>query len=40
MSRIQIESVLPVEIYERVKNIDNIFKIVNTKLMPISTSYP
>ncbi len=40
MSRSQIESVLPVEIYERVKNIDSVYKIVNTKLTPISKSYP
>ena len=36
MSRAQIQSDLPVEISERIKNIDNIYKIVNTKLTPIS----
>ena len=40
MSRAQIQSDLPVEIQERVRNIDNIYKIVNTKLTPISKSYP
>ena len=40
MSRTQIQSDLPVEISERIKNIDNIYKIVNTKLTPISRSYP
>lgn len=33
-------SVLPVEITERVKNIDNIYKIANIKLTPINKSYP
>lgn len=40
MSRSQLTSNLPVEITERIKNIDNIYKIVNTKLTPISKSYP
>ena len=40
MSRAQIQSDFPVEISERIKNIDNIYKIVNTKLTPISRSYP
>jgi hypothetical protein len=40
MSRAQIQSDLPVEIQERIRNIDNIYKIVNTKLTPINKSYP
>jgi hypothetical protein len=40
MSRAELTSNLPVEITERIKNIDNIYKIVNTKLTPISKSYP
>ena len=40
MSRSEMSSNLPVEITERIKNIDNIYKIVNTKLTPISKSYP
>jgi hypothetical protein len=40
MSRAEMSSNLPVEITERIKNIDNIYKIVNTKLTPISKSYP
>jgi hypothetical protein len=40
MSRSELSSNLPVEITERIKNIDNIYKIVNTKLTPISKSYP
>ncbi len=40
MSRSELTSNLPVEITERIKNIDNIYKIVNTKLTPISKSYP
>ena len=40
MSRSQIKSDLPVEISERVKNIDNLYMIHNTKLTPISRSYP
>ena len=40
MSRAELSSNLPVEITERIKNIDNIYKIVNTKLTPISKSYP
>ena len=33
-------SVLPVEITERIKNIDNIYKINNIKLTPVNKSYP
>jgi len=33
-------SVLPVEITERIKNIDNIYKIANIKLTPVNKSYP
>ena len=40
MPRSEYTSNLPVEIQERIKNIDNIYKIVNTKLTPISKSYP
>ena len=40
MARSQLTSNLLVEITERIKNIDNIYKIVNTKLTPISKSYP
>jgi hypothetical protein len=40
MPRSEYKSGLPVEITERIKNIDNIYKIVNTKLTPISKSYP
>ena len=40
MSRSEFTSNLPVEITERIKNIDNIYKIVNTKLTPINKSYP
>jgi hypothetical protein len=40
MSRSQMSSNLPVEITERIKNIDNIYKIENTKLTPISKTYP
>ena len=40
MSRSELSSNLSVEITERIKNIDNIYKIVNTKLTPISKSYP
>ena len=40
MSRAELTSNLPVEITERIKNIDNIYKIVNTKLTPINKSYP
>ena len=36
MSRAELSSNLPVEITERIKNIDNIYKIVNTKLLPLS----
>lgn len=38
--RSQYPSVLPVEITERVKNIDNIYKIANIKLTPINKTYP
>jgi len=38
--RSQYPSVLPVEITERIKNIDNIYKIANIKLTPINKSYP
>ncbi len=40
MSQSQIQSDLPVEIAERIKNISNIYKIVTAKLTPISKSYP
>ena len=40
MPRSEYKSGLPVEITERIKNIDNFYKIVNTKLTPISKSYP
>ncbi len=40
MPRSEYKSDLPVEIFGRVKNIDSIYKIVNTKLAPISRSYP
>jgi hypothetical protein len=40
MPRSEYTSNLPVEIQERIKNIENIYKIVNTKLTPISKSYP
>ena len=40
MSRSSYSSVLPVEIQERIKNIDNIYKIANVKLVPINKSYP
>jgi hypothetical protein len=38
--RSQYPSVLPVQITERIKNIDNIYKINNIKLTPINKSYP
>lgn len=38
--RTQYPSVLPVQITERIKNIDNIYKINNIKLTPINKSYP
>ena len=40
MSRSNYENKLPVEIQERVKNIDGIYKIANVKLTPINKSYP
>ncbi len=40
MSRSNYESKLPVEIQERIKNIDGIYKIANVKLTPINKSYP
>jgi len=40
MSRSSYTSVLPVEIQERIKNIDNIYKISNVKLTPVNKSYP
>jgi hypothetical protein len=40
MPRSDYKSDLPVEITERIKNIDSIYKIVNTKLTPVSKSYP
>ena len=40
MPRSEYKSDLPVEITERIKNIDSIYKIVNTKLTPINKSYP
>lgn len=38
--RTQYPSVLPVQITERIKNIENIYKINNIKLTPINKSYP
>jgi hypothetical protein len=40
MSRSQYTSVLPVEIQERIRNLDNIYKISNVKLTPVNKSYP
>ncbi len=40
MSRHDYPSGLPVEEQERIKNISDIYKIVTTKLTPISKSYP
>jgi len=40
MSRSSYTNVLPVEIQERIKNIDNIYKIANVKLTPVNKSYP
>lgn len=40
MSRRDFPSGLPVEVQERIKNISDIYKIVTTKLTPISKSYP
>ena len=38
--RSQYPAVLPVQITERIKNIDNVYKINNIKLTPINKSYP
>ena len=40
MSRSNYTSVLPIEISERIKNIENIYKIANVKLVPVNKSYP
>lgn len=40
MSRNLYQSKLPVEIQERIRNIENIYKIANVKLTPINKSYP
>ena len=40
MSRNSYLSALPSEIIERAKNIDNIYKIANVKLVPINKTYP
>jgi len=40
MSRSSYQNVLPVEISERIKNIDDIYKISNVKLTPVNKSYP
>ena len=40
MSRSQYQSTLPVEIQERIRNIENIYKIANVKLTPVNKSYP
>ena len=40
MSRSQYTSTFPVEIQERIKNIDGIYKIANVKLTPVNKSYP
>lgn len=40
MARSSYTSVLPIEINERIKNIDNIYKIANVKLTPVNKSYP
>ena len=40
MSRSQYSSVLPSEIVERIRNIQDIYKIENVKLFPINKSYP
>ena len=39
-SRSNYTSTLPVEIQERIKNIDGIYKISNLKLTPVNKSYP
>lgn len=38
--RTQYPSVLPVQITERIKNIQDIYKIANVKLTPVNKSYP
>ena len=40
MSRRDYKVDLPVEVQERIQNISDIYKIVTTKLTPISKSYP
>ena len=40
MSRNLYPSKLPVEIQERIRNIENIYKIANVKLTPVNKSYP
>lgn len=40
MSRKLYESKLPVEIQERIRNIEGIYKIANVKLTPVNKSYP
>ena len=40
MSRSNYTSTLPVEISERIKNIDGIYKIANVKPTPVNKSYP
>ena len=40
MSRNLYQSKLPVEIQERIRNIENVYKIANVKLTPINKSYP
>ncbi len=40
MSRSLYQSTLPVEIQERIRNIENIYKIANVKLTPVNKSYP
>ena len=40
MSRSNYQSILPVQIQERIKNIDNIYKIANVKLLPVNRTYP
>ena len=40
MSRRDYKVDLPIEVQERIQNISDIYKIVTTKLTPISKSYP
>ena len=40
MSRRDYKVDLPVEVQERIQNISDIYKIVTTKLTPLSKSYP